>query len=73
MHSNEKNELCPDFEVKIFTKSLHRGGVTGGYVIIIKLILLVQIADDNANSSLLINGTELGDGVNEVETDQYFL
>ena len=39
---------------------------------IIKLILLLQIADDNANSSLLINGTELGDGVNEVETVQYF-
>ena len=33
----------------------------------------MQIADDNANSSLLINGTELGDGVNEVETVQYFL
>ena len=47
--------------------------MTGVHVIIIKLILLVQIADDNANSSLLINGTELGDGVNEVETVQYFL
>ena len=33
----------------------------------------MQIADDNANSSLLINGTELGDGVNEVEPVQYFL
>ena len=47
--------------------------MTGVYVIIIKLILLVQIADDNANISLLINGTELGDGVNEVETVHYFL
>ena len=27
MHSKEKDELCPSFEVEIFTKSLHRGGV----------------------------------------------
>ena len=27
LHSKEKDELCPGFEVEIFTKSLHRGGV----------------------------------------------
>ena len=27
VHSSEKDELCPGFEVKIFTKSVHRGGV----------------------------------------------
>jgi hypothetical protein len=29
VHCNEKDELCPVFEVNIFTKSLHRGGVNG--------------------------------------------
>ena len=56
--------LCPGFEVEIFTKFLHRGGVTGGYIIIINLILLVQIADD---------GTKMGDDNTEVETVKYFL
>ena len=27
LHFKEKDELCPGFEVEIFTKSLHRGGV----------------------------------------------
>ena len=27
LHSSKKDELCPSFEVEIFTKSLHRGGV----------------------------------------------
>ena len=27
VHFKEKDELCPGFEVEIFTKSLHRGGV----------------------------------------------
>ena len=27
VHSSEKDELCPGFEVKILTKSVHRGGV----------------------------------------------
>ena len=26
--SNEKDELCPGFKVKLFTKSVHRGGVS---------------------------------------------
>ena len=27
VHSSKKDELCPGFEVKISTKSVHRGGV----------------------------------------------
>ena len=27
VHSSKKDELCPGFEVKILTKSVHRGGV----------------------------------------------
>ena len=61
--------LCPGFEVEIFTKFLHRGGVTGGYIIIINLILLVQIADDGNG----IRETAPGDDSNEVETVKYFL
>ena len=33
VHSSEKDELCPGFEVKIFTKSVHRGEVRGNEAI----------------------------------------
>ena len=31
VHSKEKHEACIGFVVKIFTKSLHRGGVTWSF------------------------------------------